>query len=272
MSTYKPRWVEPLRRRYRMVEVIELPPPTQGVAALEALALLELGEPGLPEQVECVALALEDAFARVCDGAEVADMLDDEFLRRRRRAAPGLGGGGVGDTVYLCAVDGDGCAVSLIQSLYGAFGSGVAAPGTGIVLQNRAAGFAVGGAGVVPGRRPYHTIIPGMLLEDGELLGPFGVMGGFMQAQGHVQVVSALVDDQLDPQAALDRARFRIDPDAVRLEEGLWARAGEIEARGLRTECSREILPFGAGQVILRREGVLVGGTDPRADGSVGVM
>lgn len=272
LAAYQPAWVAPLRRRYKSVEVVELPPPTQGVAALEALALLELGESSLAEQVECTALALEDAYARVRDGADVADLLDDEFLRRRRPATPVLDGDGRGDTVYLCAADSDGCAISLIQSLYGAFGSGVAAPGTGIVLQNRGAGFAVGGSGVMPGRRPYHTIIPGMLLKDGELLGPFGVMGGFMQAQGHVQVVSALVDDGIDPQAALDRARFRIDPGVVLLEEGLWHRAGELEARGLRTQRSREVLSFGAGQVILRRDGVLIGGTDPRADGSVGVM
>jgi len=111
-----------------------------------------------------------------------------------------------------------------------------------------------------------------MLLEGGKLAGPFGVMGGFMQAQGHVQVVSALVDDGLDPQAALDRPRFRIEADVVLIEEGLWERSGELETRGLRTEKSRDVLPFGAGQVILCRDGVLVGGTDPRADGTVGVM
>ena len=272
LAGYEARWVEPLRRLYRGVEVLELPPPTQGVAALEALALLELGEPALVEQVECVALALEDAFARVRDGADVADLLDDDRLRRRRADGPTLDGGARGDTVYLCTADGDGGAVSFIQSLYEAFGSGVAAPGTGVVLQNRGAGFAVGGAGVAPGRRPYHTIIPGMLVQGGELLGPFGVMGGFMQAQGHVQVVSALVDDGLDPQAALDRARFRVDPGVVRLEEGLWGRVDELRARGLAAERSTDLLSFGAGQIILRRDGVLVGGTDPRADGAVGVV
>src|SRR5918997_4066253 len=111
-------------------------------------------------------------------------------------------------------------AVSFIQSLFEGFGSGVVAPGTGVVLQNRGACFAVSGR-VEPGRRPYHTIIPGLLLRDGGLWGPFGVMGGFMQAQGHVQVVSALVDDGLDPQAALDRPRFRVDGDRVLVEPGI---------------------------------------------------
>ena len=168
--------------------------------------------------------------------------------------------------MYLCAVDADGLAVSFIQSLYGSFGSGVVAPGTGIVLQNRGACFAVSGR-VEPGRRPYHTIIPGMLLRDGELLGPFGVMGGFIQAQAHVQLVSALVDDGLDPQAALDRPRFRVEGETVLLEEGLWERAGEVEALGLRAAQSADRSQFGGGQAILRAASRLVGGSDRRKDG-----
>ena len=168
------------------------------------------------------------------DGADVGDLLDPGFLPARREdAAARRARSRPGGTVYLCAVDGDGMAVSFIQSLFEGFGSGVVAPGTGIVLQNRGACFAVSGA-VEPGRRPYHTIIPGMLLRDGGLLGPFGVMGGFIQAQAHVQLVSALVDDGLDPQAALDRPRFRVDGDAVLLEQGLWDQAPTVEALGLR--------------------------------------
>ena len=125
-------------------------------------------------------------------------------------------------------------AVSFIQSLFDGFGSGIVAPGTGVVLQNRGACFAVSGA-VEPGRRPYHTIIPGMLLRDGELLGPFGVMGGFIQAQAHMQLVSAMVDDGLDPQAALDRPRFRVDGERVRLEEGLWDHEADLQRLGYQT-------------------------------------
>ena len=98
-----------------------------------------------------------------------------------------------GGTVYLCAVDEDGMAVSIVQSLFERFGSGIAVPGTGVVLNNRCFGFAVTAARWCPGRRPYHTIIPGMLLSDGELDGPFGVMGGFIQAQAHVQLVHGLL-------------------------------------------------------------------------------
>jgi gamma-glutamyltranspeptidase/glutathione hydrolase len=142
----------------------------------------------------------------------------------------------------------------------------VVAPGTGVVLQNRGACFAVSGR-VEPGRRPYHTIIPGVLLREGELLGPFGVMGGFIQAQAHVQLVSALVDDGLDPQAALDRPRFCVQGDTVLLEEGLWERAGEVEALGLIPVPASDRGLFGGGQAILRSADGLVGGSDRRKDG-----
>ena len=266
LAAFEPRWVEPLTVDYRGTTVYELPPPTQGVAALEGLGLLALGEPGFGAQVECVRLALEDAFRHVRDGAEVADLLDpDALVRRRRDAVPALREP-PGGTVYLCTVDGDGMAVSFIQSLFESFGSGVVAPGTGVVLQNRGACFAVSGA-VEPGRRPYHTIIPGLLLRDGELLGPFGVMGGFIQAQAHVQLVSALVDDGLDPQAALDRPRFRVDGESVLLEEGLWERSAEVEVLGLRPVRSSDHGRFGGGQAILRSVSGLVAGSDRRKDG-----
>ena len=232
LAAYEPRWVEPLVRPYRGVDVAELPPPTQGLVVLRALELLEPLEPTLENQVACVRRALDWGLANVRDS-----------------------------TVYLCAVDGDRMAVSFIQSLYEGFGSGVVAPGTGVVLQNRGACFAVSGA-VEPGRRPYHTIIPGMLLRDGGLLGPFGVMGGFMQAQGHVQVVSAVVDDGLDPQAALDRPRFRVTEDGVLLEPG----AGELE--GARETDDPTL--FGGGQMIVLEGDALVGGSDPRKDGYAG--
>ena len=209
-----------------------MPPPTQGYVALEALGALEQRAPTLANQVDCVRHAMDKALG--------------------------------GDTVYLCAVDDDGMAVSFIQSLFGAFGSGLTAPGTGVVLQNRGAGFGVGGA-VEPDRRPFHTIIPGLLLNrDGTLLGPFGVMGGFLQAQAHVQFVSALVDDGLDPQAALDRPRFRVDGDRVALEPGLADRAGELP----NAYVDSNVLGFGGGQaIVVGEDGELRAGSDRRKDG-----
>jgi gamma-glutamyltranspeptidase/glutathione hydrolase len=266
LARFAPQWVEPLRISYRGYEVLELPPPTQGVAALEALGLLEDMEPDLASRIDAVRLALADALATVRDGADVSRLIDPGYIARRRlEAAPPVTEPPAG-TVYLCAVDAERMAVSLIHSLYMAFGSGVVATGTGVVLQNRGACFAVQGS-VVPGKRPYHTIIPGMLLRDGSLLGPFGVMGGFIQAQAHAQLVSAIVDDGLDPQAALDRARFRVEGDAVRLEEGLWPEAARLERLGHQVILDDDTSNFGGGQAILLRGEALVGGSDPRKDG-----
>jgi gamma-glutamyltranspeptidase/glutathione hydrolase len=139
-----------------------------------------------------------------------------------------------------------------------------------VILQNRGFGFAVDG-GVVPGRRPYHTIIPGMLLRGGGLAGPFGVMGGFIQAQAHVQLIHGLLGEQLDPQAALDRPRFRVEGKRVLLERGLWDRAEEVAALGLEPVAETDTYPFGGGQAIMRTTaGTLVGGSDSRKDGYAG--
>jgi gamma-glutamyltranspeptidase/glutathione hydrolase len=266
LEAYAPRWVEPLRLAYGDVEVLEMPPPTQGVAALVGLGVLrELG-PSLPARITATRLALEDAHAHVRDGADVGWLLEEERLRARARETPASLPDHRGGTVYLCAVDEDGTAVSLIQSIYGHFGSGIVVPRTGIVLNNRAACFAVGGE-VVPGKRPYHTIIPGLLLRDGKLLGPFGIMGGFIQAQAHLQFVSAVVDDGLDPQAALDHPRFRLDADRVALEPGYWDEAESVRELGLEPVLETGISDFGGGQAIFVDGDSLLGGSDIRKDG-----
>jgi gamma-glutamyltranspeptidase/glutathione hydrolase len=267
LASYEAGWVEPLHYAYRGVGVLEMPPPTQGVAALEALGLLApIERPALGDRMRAVALALEDAYAHVRDGADVTGLLSSTHLAARREGRPRLLREPAGGTVYLCAVDADGMAVSFIQSLYESFGSGVVAPGTGVVLNNRAEGFGVIGS-VQPGRRPYHTLMPGMLVENGRLRGPFGVMGGFIQAQAHVQYLASVLDDGLDPQAALDRARFRIDAGTVRLEEGLGSHAAELEAAGWPVTVEPDRMIFGGGQAIDVREGRILGGSDPRKDG-----
>jgi gamma-glutamyltranspeptidase/glutathione hydrolase len=227
LANYEAQWVRPLTRPYRAVDVLELPPPTQGFVALQALEALHGMEPTLANRVDCV----------------------------RRALAVALGG----DTTYLCAVDHDGMAVSFIQSLFEGFGSGLSAPGTGVVLHNRGAGFAVGGK-VEPGTRPFHTLIPGLLLRDGKLLGPFGIMGGYLQAQAHVQFVTAIVDDGLSPQEALDRPRFRVEGDRVALEpEHPEVPGGFVD---------EDLYGFGGGQAILVGEdGELRTGSDRRKDG-----
>jgi gamma-glutamyltranspeptidase/glutathione hydrolase len=267
LASYEARWVEPLVRQYRGVNVLEMPPPTQGVAVLEGLGLLELlGEPTIANQIVAVCAALTDAFGAVRDGADVEHLISDEYLRRRARQrseiAPELPGG----TVYLCCVDADGLAVSFIQSLFGHFGSGVVAPGTGVVLNNRAAGFEVSGT-VTPARRPFHTIIPGMLVTGSKVLGPFGVMGGYIQAQAQLQLISALIDDGLDPQAALDRGRFRVNGSSVALEPSLSEHAAEVRSLGFEPVLDTGRDAFGGGQAILLDDDRILGGSDARKDG-----
>jgi gamma-glutamyltranspeptidase / glutathione hydrolase len=277
LAEHRSEWVEALRYDYRGVTVCELPPNGQGAAALVALALYDGLEPGLHSQVEAMKLALADVHAHVAD-APLPDMLLDPAHLAARRALvdprraldPTPSALPRGGTTYLCAVDADGTAVSLIQSVYETFGSGVVVPETGVVLQNRASGF-VEQQGhpnrLAPARRPFHTIIPGMLLEGGRLLGPFGVMGGPMQPQGHMQVVLRLVDHGDDPQAALDAPRWRVDPGRVGLEPGLWPEEASLAALGHDVRRATLQRPFGVGQVVLRLGDALVGGSDGRGDG-----
>jgi gamma-glutamyltranspeptidase/glutathione hydrolase len=213
-----------------------------------------------------VSLALEDALRSVRDGADVTPLLSASHVAERRQAAARMIREPGGGTVYLCAVDGDGNAVSLIQSLFDSFGSGVTAGSTGVVLHNRAACFAVQGR-VAPGRRPYHTLIPGMLMAGDDLVGPFGVMGGFIQAQAHFQFVVELLRNGFDPQAALDRARFRIDGEVLSLEPPLWSEAAQLDGLGFRINRAADPAEFGGGQSIVCRGGTLFGGSDARKDG-----
>ncbi|MBV9604411.1 MAG: gamma-glutamyltransferase [Solirubrobacterales bacterium] len=269
LTGYRPRWVEPLTGTYRGLQVAELPPPTQGVAALEALAILGERDAPLRDQVAAVGLALEDALATVRDGAEVTGLLAEEHVAARREQLPGPVAEPAGGTVCVCVVDGDGMAVSLLQSLYESFGSGVVAGDTGIVLNNRAAGFAVQGE-VIGGTRPYHTLIPGVLTRERELVGPFGLMGGMIQAQSHTQFLCELMRggaEPGDPQAALDRGRFRIDGRTLHLEPPLWERADELAGLGYEVRRATERAPFGGGQAIIVRGGTLFGGSDARKDG-----
>ena len=278
LAAHESEWVEPLRLAYRGAEVCELPPNGQGAAALIALALAD----GLPDtlhaRVEAMKLALADAYGWFADAPFPEFLLDPEHLAERRALVredgvvePVPSAQPRGGTTYLCAVDGERNAVSLIQSTYEHFGSGVLAGDTGIVLQNRGAGF-VETEGhpnrLAPAKRPFHTIIPGLLLRDGQLWGPFGVMGGPMQAQGHLQVVHALVDRGLDPQRALDAPRFRVEEDwSVALERGLWPEADALRTLGHELRLDEVEHGFGVGQCILVEGESLAGGSDGRGDG-----
>ena len=292
---------DPISTDYRDVTVWECPPNGQGVAALLALNIAEgfdLGAMG-PQSteryhhlIETMRLAFADAFRYVADPARVRvpvrELLSKAYAGRRRASIrPGRAmvdvdfgdPGGASDTVYLTVVDGAGNACSLINSLYADFGSGLVVPGTGMVLQNRGANFSLDPAhpnALAGGKRPYHTIIPALATRGGELWLSFGVMGGFQQPQGHLQVVSNLVDFGLDPQHALDALRFRIDVTGggeVGLEAGVApdvARALEDRGHRVRIVDGYERSFFGGGQIIARdpRTGALVAGSEPRCDGA----
>ncbi len=288
LADHRSEWVKPLRHTYRDVEVVELPPNGWGAAALQAIALtggLEVGAAATAHRVhlqaEAMKLAFADAGRFIADQPLPTGYLDPDYLAARRtlidpaRAAdPSAGALPQGGTVYLCVVDHDRTACSFIQSLFHGFGSRVGVTGTAIALQNRGACFTLEQGHpnrLAPRRRPFHTIIPGMLLRDGNLLGPFGVMGGYMQAQGHLQLVSALVDDGCDSQQALNAPRFRCDRGSdgwsLALEPPLWPLAPELAARGHRVVRDDDLGGFGGGQAIIVNGNELLGGSDPRKDG-----
>ena len=289
LAAHRAEWVEPLRVPYRGVEVCELPPNGQGAAALQALGMLGCLDLPADEvdrvhvQAEAAKLAFADAYRHIHDGPLPAGYLDPAYLaeragliQRERAGAPGPGNLPRGDTVYLCAVDGERTACSLIQSIYYAFGSLVVAPQTGVTLQNRGACFTLEPGHpnrLAPGKRPFHTIIPGMLVDGDALLGPFGLMGGHMQPQGHLQLVSQLIDRGLDPQAAIDEPRFRLDLAdgewALALEAPLWRHGGVLGRRGHRVLLDPDPTGFGGAQAILVHGDALIGGSESRKDGVV---
>ncbi|KAB7743627.1 gamma-glutamyltransferase [Nostocoides sp. F2B08] len=292
LARHEGEWVEPVITAYRGYAVAEIPPNGQGIAALVALGILEgldLGpDPADPTalhlQIEAMRLAFADTFAHVGDPQHVAvptsGLLDAGYLAGRRsligeRASEVRSGSPPrGGTVLLCTADANGTTVGLIQSNFHGFGSGVVVPGWGIALQNRGSGFVLDEGHpneLRPGRRPFHTIIPGFLLRHTEAgglepVGPFGVMGGHMQAQGHVQVVLQTVAGA-DPQEALDAPRWRVEGDVVLLEPGLADAADALRRRGHAVRVGTDG-GFGRGQAIWRSpEGGWVAGSETRCDG-----
>jgi gamma-glutamyltranspeptidase/glutathione hydrolase len=233
LAAHRGDWVEPMSTSYRGVDVYELPPNSQGVAALEALNILEdvdLGPSGSASRehvlIEAMKLALADRNAYVSDPDHMrlsaSELASKEWARRRRAdidpdraSAPSTGRAAVGGTIYLCAADADGMLVSLIQSNYVGFGSGVCVPGWGINLQNRGAYFSLDPAhinAVAPRKRTMHTLMPAMAFRDGRPWLVFGSMGGDGQAQTHVQFLSHVVDDGTNVQDAIDAPRWVVSP------------------------------------------------------------
>jgi gamma-glutamyltranspeptidase / glutathione hydrolase len=309
LASHVSTWDQPISTTYRGFRVWECPPNGQGLATLLALNILEgfdlaslppLSSQRLHLMIEAMRLAFSDTRWYVADPAfnpaPVEWLISKEYAAERRRLIQ-FGQATLdqqhgtptssSDTVYLTVVDAEGNACSFINSNYHGFGTGIVPHGWGFTLQDRGYGFSLDPShpnALAPGKRPYHTIIPSMITIDSEeqseiphiLYASYGLMGGFMQPQGHLQVVAALVDDQADPQAALDRPRFSIEDGSaggrVALEEGIpFSTQSELETMGhpVIVVSGYARSTFGRGQIILRdaKSGELCGGSDPRADG-----
>jgi gamma-glutamyltranspeptidase/glutathione hydrolase len=299
-------WVEPLSTTYRGYQVLELPPNTQGIAALETLNILEgfdlksLGHNSaayLHLLVEAKRIAFADRGAWIGDPSTspakaLEQMLSKDYAARRRkeinpdkaaadykaltldgRTTPDGGEepAGRGDTIYLTAADAEGNVISLIQSIYEIFGSGIVAGDTGIVLHNRANLFTLdeGHPNVLaPGKRPFHTLIPAMVMKDGVPWVSFGVMGGDMQAQGHVQVLLNIVDFGMNIQDAGEAARFRHSGAGLALESAVGREARDgLTARGHHLITTPGVFGGFQGIMIDPKTRVLMAGSDPRKDG-----
>lgn len=295
LADYWCQWVEPIRVNYRGYEVCEIPPNGHGIVTLMALNILNGMEITSRDDVETVHRQLEAMKLAFTDGKRyVADpafmtvtpkqLLSQTYAAKRRAdigdtaCMPTAGDPHCGDTVYLCTADSEGNMVSYIQSNYCEFGSGIVIPGTGIALQNRGANFSMDPNAencVAPGKKSYHTIIPGFLMKDGKPVGPFGVMGGFMQPQGQVQVMMNTIDFGMNPQTALDAPRWQwVGGNTIEVEAEFPADLVEaLRARGHDVRVVSDSIDFGRGEIIWRNPetGVLTGATEPRADGTVAV-
>jgi len=292
LAAHKCDWVGTLKQDYRGYTIHEIPPNGQGIVALIALGILEhFDVASIPVdtvesvhlQIEAVKLAFADALAYVADidymPFKPEKLLQKDYLKERSRlidrkkAQPfAAGTPPKGGTVYLTAADASGMMVSMIQSNFMGFGSGVVVPGTGISLQNRAATFVMAEGHpnrVGPKKRPYQTIIPGFLTKDGKPVMSFGVMGGTMQPQGHAQVIVRIADYGQNPQAACDGPRFRwVQGMDVSVEDRMApAIVDGLRRLGHRIVTVDDYNQFGSCQAIWQLEGGYVAASDPRRDG-----
>jgi gamma-glutamyltranspeptidase/glutathione hydrolase len=297
LAAHQPEWVTPIAKNYRGHMLHEIPPNGQGITALMALGMLErfdvasLPVDGVDSQhlqVEAIKLAFADAYRFVAEPSSMevtaAQMLDDGYLASRAKLIDmkkaqdfGAGNPARGGTIYLTAADESGMMVSFIQSNYMGFGSGCVEPGFGVSLQNRGHDFSLDPASpnaVAPGKRPFHTIIPGVLTKDGQPVMSFGVMGAHMQPQGHLQTLVRMLDYGQSPQAACDAPRWRYNAGFnLNVETGMAAATVQaLGARGHRIAAvSDSYQDFGAGQFIWRMGDPQVEGyvaaSDARRDG-----
>jgi gamma-glutamyltranspeptidase / glutathione hydrolase len=291
LAAHRADWVGTISGTYRGYTIHEIPPNGQGIVALIALGILEQFDmssfpvdsaDSVHLQIEALKLGFADAQAYVADVDHMMlrpeKLLAKEYLKQRaalidrKRAQPASAGTPNSGTVYLTAADASGVMVSMIQSNYMGFGSGVVVPGTGIALQNRGANFTAAQGHpnrVGPNKRPYHTIIPAFVSKDDAPVMSFGVMGGPMQPQGHVQVLARIADHGQNPQAACDGPRFRwVQGLQVRCESGFSdATLDELRRRGHQLTTTADYNEFGSCQAIWRLDDGYFAASDPRRDG-----
>ncbi len=292
LAAHRGDWVAPIAIDYRGVRLHEIPPNGQGIAALIALGILGHFDlrrypvdsvDSLHLQIEAMKSAFADVFRHVGDPGHMPlppeDLLREDALaakageiRMDRAAPPAARPPAAGGTVYLTTADEAGMMVSLIQSNYLGFGSGVVVPGTGIALHNRGCGFVLGTGHpncVAGGKRPFHTIIPGFVTREGRPLMSFGVMGAHMQPQGHVQMMVRIFDYGQNPQAACDAPRWHVAPDGeVALEPGFPAETvAGLKRRGHSVTLGAPASLFGGGQLVYRLGDGYAAASDPRKDG-----
>lgn len=293
LASFKAEWVEPIKVNYRGYDVWEIPPNGQGLVALLGLNILKGFDftdkdtvDTYHKQIEALKLAFANLKENITDPghmkAVVEEFLSEEYGAKLKEQIsdhailPGPYQQPTSGTVYLATADGEGNMVSFIQSNYMGFGSGLVVPGTGIGLQNRGHDFSLNPEhpnALQPGKKTYHTIIPGFLTKGSEAVGPFGVMGGYMQPQGHMQVIMNTVDFHLNPQAALDAPRWQwLEGKKVQVELHFPPHIAQALARkGHQIEVTLDSGGYGRGQIIWRNPetGVLMGGTEPRTDGAI---
>lgn len=290
LASHRSGWVEPVSARYRGYTLHEIPPNGQGLASLIALGILEhfdlegMGADSpdsLHVQAEAMKLALADAYQYISDpdtlSINIDMLLDGGYLKERAssiqmdKAASPVYGVPRGGTVLLAAADESGMMVSFIQSNFWGFGSGVVVPKTGIALQNRGSGFSLkrGHANEAgPGKRPFHTIIPGFVTRDGEPLMAFGMMGGSIQAQGHTQIMVRIADYHQNPQAASDAPRWRVlEGRRLALEKGHGPQCIDDLGRRGHDVVVMDSTAFGGAQLIYKLEGGYCAASDHRKDG-----
>lgn len=292
LAAYTPEWVEPISVNYRGYDIWELPPNGHGITVLMALNILKAWDfterdtvETMHRQIEAMKLSFVDTKEYVAEPSHmkvtVEELLSERYAADRRALIgteaiePVVGDPQYSSTVYFSVADKDGNMVSFIQSNYRGFGSGIVVPGTGISFNDRAENFSFDEShpnALVGGKRPYHTIIPAFLTKDGEAVASFGIMGGFMQPQAHVQVAMNLIDFGLNPQQALDAPRWQwIGGKRVEVEQETPNHIIRLlQRRGHEIIVQPDPYHMGRGQIIVRdKNGILCGATEKRTDGQI---